>query len=104
MSAQFTEADVQLVTEAAAEAACNCPPHTRCFRHEIEARAILSALAEAGRLLPDGAEQVWGISMGPGRLPTFCDDEHEARRLAYLPTRKVFSRVAGPWVEADGAE
>src|SRR3954469_6429078 len=112
----FTDADVQLVAEAVWQKLKDTdfpnlsgPPTAACFE---DARAILTALADAGRLTPPAAEVVeewtYGEEDEDGVFqPKFWDHifdtrgEAEALRRgnARIARREV---VAGPWVAADG--
>lgn len=111
MTEPYTAADVQLVAEAIRE--------TDCDSSSAAARAILSALAEAGRLVPDGAEQrrvevlqIWYRSIqADGSVWCESSNGPEVARLsAGIATkfeRLVITKITGTWepweprVEAD---
>jgi hypothetical protein len=113
----FTDADVQLVAQAISSA-CHDPRPIQL------ATAALAALADAGRLTPDGADRVEEWTYGnrdeeTGHVDaTYWDHVYDSRdeaeaQLAHLRTvlpgpnwdavriaRR--ERITGPWVAADG--
>lgn len=105
----FTEADVQLVAEALSG------PR---WREVVPiARVAVAALADAGRLTPDGAEQprtkivrTWYRSLLPDGT-IWCESSNGREVLERSEgvearyERRVIAEVSGmwePWVEADG--
>lgn len=120
MSKSFTEEDVQLVADALGGAVLPLAAH-----YEDSARAVLAALAEAGRLLPAGGEvlEQWTYaevdrtgSLEPVHWDHVFDCRADAEaHFAFLQmqasgrtwdgvriARRV--KVAGPWVEEDGTK
>lgn len=104
MTERFTEADVQLVAKA-----LDADTWTSDL---AAARAILSALAEAGRLRPDGLRERWQVQYldkaFSERHAEFFDDRAEAgEALAMVRASprysdvKLLHRISTAWVEAD---
>lgn len=113
MTEPYTAADILLVAQVAHDANCGCG--IALDRDEDMAQAILSALAEAGRLAPDGAERRWGVKgvngsgfmQGSEYLMEY-ETEGEARaefaedaEFHERDQMKIVWRALGPWVEAD---
>lgn len=105
----FTEADVQLVAEALLRDYPR-PDRALAERFDTEARAVLAALADAGRLTPADAEarEDWGVAVGAREgdpLVAYAGlTEADARKLAPRSDGFVVRRAwtAAPWVAADG--
>lgn len=114
----FTEADVQLVATADHDVWCDCgdPAHARI--NDPSAHAILTALADAGRLTPDGAAEPttwWGIRRPNDRVENVGAGQG-SYELAWIAARRGDgalvkrdiaeyadgSTLTGPWVAADG--
>lgn len=115
----YTEADVERLALALHDADCNwrCQGHgiaqdANDRKYQRAAKAALDALAEAGRLLPEGAEVEWRgliIDMATGSLVStwpvlgWPSDEasvrSEAERYADDKRFRVAfeRRVVGPW-------
>lgn len=111
MSKSFTEEDVVIVARAFDPNGDLDPANL------ADARTALAALAEAGRLVPDGADrsEEWQVRiLWPGEEDdpgySFARDEAHARTLAeqnWPTARKTLIHrtvIAGPWVEADGTD
>lgn len=115
MTEPYTAADVQLVKGAlkANCSTCSGAP-TTCIDHHIEAAAALSALAEAGRLVPDGAElrARWQVQYFDKafdqRHAEFRNDRAQAdealamvRASPRFTDIKLLRKTSTEWVEAD---
>ena len=115
----YSAGDLALVRAALIAKCSVCGDVTYCLDHVIEADAVLAALAEAGRLVPDGAEfgEEWHVRIvWPGEDDdadagySVARDEAHARTMAAQnwPTAKktLLHRavITGAWVEADGTE
>lgn len=112
----FTESDVQFVAASIVEhdrtAGLLAPAPTRI--HEGEARAVLTALAEAGRLLPPGVsiEEKFGVMGDETIVKTYrrpyvmghasCEsaEEYIADQREDWPDHnlRLVSRWSSPWV------
>jgi hypothetical protein len=100
-------ADVELVHTAWHNAPCpKCGRTARCRclvdDRGYRARAVLAALAEAGRLLPSDAETrtEWGvIGWGGGRYGTATREAAEELVASAPDDRRLISRTVtvGPW-------
>lgn len=115
----FTEDDVKMLVQVAgarllAMTGLTEMPASRALLMSHEMRAVLTALAAAGRLLPPDAEhrEEWGVRMDwvQGPLDLYCTNrataEDHIANLApsYRGIGKLIRRVAGPWVEVDPNE
>lgn len=108
MSEPYTAADVQLVAEALWQKLKDTdfpnlsgPPSDACFE---DARAMLAALAEAGRLTPDDAGREWGIALADKEEGVWiAEDERDARGTPLGEGERVVWRsvIRGSWVEVD---
>jgi hypothetical protein len=102
----FTGEDIQLVGQLVHQWKDGCEVEHGRLNDDDEdtARAILAALAEAGRLLPPNARIEWGIQRA-GREPLNYYSRRGAaeRDASGDPAITLIRRVVGPWVPV-GAE
>lgn len=110
----FTNADVQLVAEALLRDYPR-PDRALAERFDTEARAVLAALADAGRLTPDGAalREQWKVQYFDKAFEERHAEFHDTRRevdeaLAMVRASprfsevKVLYKISTAWVAADG--
>jgi hypothetical protein len=113
----YSAADMALVKAALIAECSECNGDTYCLAHFVQAGAILTALADAGRLTPAGAEQprvkitqIWYRSLqADGSVWCESGNAREVVRMskgiAAKFERLVIAEVTGvwePWVAADG--